>query len=130
MKEVKLTVTPSFEDDRGAIIDLLENENINAVTIVTFKRGAIRGNHYHEHTTQWNYVMSGRIRLVSQVPGEAIKESILEKGEFAVTGPNVRHALVGLEDSSVMVFTKGPRGGKEYESDTFRLAEPLVSRAK
>jgi quercetin dioxygenase-like cupin family protein len=130
MKEVKLPVTTSFEDERGAIIDLLENENINAVTIVTFKRGAIRGNHYHKQTTQWNYVMSGRIRLVSQVPGEPVAESVLEKGEFAVTGPNVRHTLVGLEDSSVMVFTKGPRGGKEYESDTFRLAEPLVSQPK
>lgn len=122
----KLPVTPSFKDDRGEIIDLLEDESINAVTIVTFKRGAVRGNHYHKHTTQWNYLMSGSIRLVSQVPGEKIVETVMKPGDFIVTGPNVRHALVGLEDSSVMVFTKGPRGGKEYESDTFRLDEPIA----
>lgn len=122
----KIPVVTSFSDDRGDIVDLLENENINAVTIVTFRKGAIRGNHYHKQTTQWNYVMSGRIKLVSQVPGAAAVETILGPGEFSVSLPNVRHALVGLEDSSVMVFTKGPRGGKEYESDTFRLADPIA----
>jgi hypothetical protein len=35
-----------------------------------------------------------------------------------------------MENSEVMVFTKGPRGGKEYESDTFRLGVPLVSSDK
>lgn len=125
MKKISLPV--SFKDERGEIIDLLENESINAVTIVTFSKGAVRGNHYHKQTVQWNYVMSGKIKLFSQDPGGAVEETILDQGEFAVTVANVRHTLVGLEDSSVMVFTKGPRGGKEYESDTFRLDAPLVS---
>jgi len=122
-----IRLKPSFKDDRGEIIDLLENENINAVTIITFKRGAVRGNHYHKHTTQWNYVMNGRIKLVSQNPGEAVVETVMNSGDFVATGPNVRHALVGLEDSTLMVFTKGPRGGKEYESDTYRLEVPLAT---
>ena len=123
----KIKVVPSFTDGRGEIVDLLENESINAVTIVTFKRGAVRGNHYHKLTTQWNYLMSGSIKLVSQVPGEPVVETIMQSGDFVVTGPNVRHALIGLDESSLMVFTKGPRGGKEYETDTFRLEKPLAS---
>jgi quercetin dioxygenase-like cupin family protein len=122
----KIKVETSFADHRGEIIDLLENENINAVTIVTFRSGAVRGNHLHKQTTQWNYVMEGRIKLVSQAPGQDVEETTMEPGDFAATGPNVAHALVGLEDSKVMVFTKGPRGGKEYESDTYRLDIPLV----
>lgn len=122
----KIDVAPAFKDARGEIIDLLENENINAVTVITFAPGAVRGNHYHKQTTQWNYVMSGKIKLVSQVPGEQVVETIMEAGDFVVTGPEVRHALVGLEQSTLMVFTKGPRGGKEYEADTFRLKEPLA----
>ena len=43
-----------------------------------------------------------------------------------MTIPMEKHALVGLEDSEMLVFTEGPRGGKEYESDTFRLDNPLV----
>lgn len=123
----KIPVVPSFKDERGEIIDLLENENINAVTIVTFHKGAVRGNHYHKETTQWNYLMSGSIKLVSQVPSQEVEETIMKPGDFIVTGPNVRHALVGLADSQLMVFTKGPRGGKEYESDTFRLDKPITT---
>jgi quercetin dioxygenase-like cupin family protein len=123
----KIKVVPSFTDGRGEIVDLLENESINAVTIVTFKRGAVRGNHYHKLTTQWNYLMSGSIKLVSQVPGGQLVETIMQPGDFVAIGPNVRHALLGLDESSLMVFTKGPRGGKEYETDTFRLEKPLAS---
>lgn len=123
----KIKIETSFADHRGEIIDLLENENINAVTIVTFRRGAVRGNHFHKQTTQWNYLMEGSIKLVSQTPAGRIEETTMAPGDFVATGPNVAHALVGLEDSKVMVFTKGPRGGKEYESDTYRLEVPLVS---
>jgi quercetin dioxygenase-like cupin family protein len=47
-------------------------------------------------------------------------------GDLVATGPNERHALQGIEESTLMVFTRGPRGGKEYESDTFRLEVPLI----
>jgi len=123
----KINLTPAFKDDRGEITDLLENENINAITRITFRKGAVRANHYHKQTTQWNYVVAGSIKLVSQEPGQPPAETILGPGEFAVTGPNVSHALVALEESDLLVFTKGPRGGKEYESDTFRLETPLAT---
>lgn len=122
----KFTTPVSFSDHRGAIIDLIENEAINSVTMITFTKGAVRANHFHKETTQWNYVVSGRIRLVSELPGEAPVEAILEKGDLAATYPMEKHALLGLEDAEVLVFTKGPRGGKEYESDTFRLDKPLI----
>jgi quercetin dioxygenase-like cupin family protein len=114
------------QDDRGVIIDLVENSNINAVTYITLKRGAVRGNHYHKKTTQWNYVIAGEIKFVTQADDEPVKEAILGKGDFAVTEPMEKHALVGLQDAEILVFTQGPRGGKEYESDTFRLETPLA----
>jgi quercetin dioxygenase-like cupin family protein len=122
-----IKVKPSFRDERGEIIDLLENENINAITIVTFKEGAVRGNHFHKKTIQWNYLISGRIRFFSQEPGGQVVDTVMQPGDFVVTGIGIRHALVGLEDSTLMVFTKGPRGGKEYESDTYRLEVPLAT---
>jgi quercetin dioxygenase-like cupin family protein len=121
-----IEVAPSFVDERGEIIDLLENESINAVTIVTFKKGAVRGNHYHKHTSQWNYLISGKIKLVTQNLAGGREEAVMKRGDFVLLGPNVRHALVGVEDSELIVFTQGPRGGKEYESDTYRLDVPLI----
>ena len=36
------------------------------------------------------------------------------------------HAIKALSYSEILVFTKGPRGGKEYESDTYRLKKNLI----
>lgn len=123
----KIPIAVSFHDSRGDIMDLLDNEVINAVTIITFTKGAVRANHYHKHTTQWNYVLSGKIRIIAQFPGEKESEMLLGSGEFVATKPNESHALQALEDSEVLILTKGPRGGKEYETDTFRLGIPLIA---
>jgi quercetin dioxygenase-like cupin family protein len=126
MKKIEYQV--AFGDDRGEIFDLIENESINAITRITIRKGAVRGNHYHKATWQWNYVVSGTMKLVTQMPNEEKQEIILRGGDLAVTEPRERHALVGVDDCDVLVFTKGPRGGKEYESDTFRLEIPLVPK--
>lgn len=126
----KLNRRKAHEDERGHIIDLLENETVNAVTLVTFRAGAVRGNHYHKHTVQWNYLMSGSIKLLSQTGDDPVAEIFMRPGDFVITAENERHALVALEDSELMVFTRGPRGGKEYESDTYRLEVPLATATR
>jgi oxalate decarboxylase/phosphoglucose isomerase-like protein (cupin superfamily) len=126
MKKINIEVT--FSDSRGEITDLIENEVINAVTLVTLRTGAIRGNHYHTETSQWNYLVSGEVEYVYRDrDGETIENSVMLKGDLILTPPGEHHALVGLSDSELLVFTKGPRGGKEYESDTIRLEQPLRS---
>ncbi len=122
----KIELRASFSDKRGEIIDLMENAAIDAVTILTFKKNAVRANHYHKKTTQWNYLISGKILIRTQKPGEEVKEMVMNPGGFVVTPPNESHALKALEDSKLLVLTKGPRMGKEYESDTFRLKVPLI----
>ena len=123
MKKLKIKI--NFKDHRGIISDIIENENINAITLLTIKKGKVRGNHYHKKTFQWNYIISGKMKLVTKKNG--IKKSItLNKDDVAVTIPLEQHALVGVTNCKVLVFTKGPRGGKEYESDTYRLKSPLA----
>ncbi len=122
----KIDLPVSHEDDRGVIVDLLEDEDINAVTLITFATGAVRANHYHKKTTQWNYVISGKIRLLTKLSEGEVNEVIMHPGELYETVPGEQHALQGLNESSLLVFTRGPRGGKEYESDTYRLDIPLI----
>lgn len=116
----------AFTDERGAITDLITDDDINAVTLITFVEGAVRANHYHEHTTQWNYVIRGEILLVTQFPNEEKQETVLGAGGFAVTRASERHALKALTQAEVLIITKGPRAGSQYENDTFRLSEPLI----
>jgi quercetin dioxygenase-like cupin family protein len=116
----------SHSDERGVIIDLITDNPINAVSYVTLKKGFIRGNHYHKYTTQYNYVISGKLLVVTQKEDEGKSKTILDKGSMCMTIPMEKHAMYALEDTEIMVFTKGPDGGKEFQSDTFPLLEPLI----
>ena len=124
MKKIKLKI--AHKDNRGEIIDILENEKINSITLITLKKGAIRGNHYHKKTYQWNYLISGEITYFYKKKDKKKNKIILSPGEMILSPPNEEHALKANKKSLLMVFTKGPRGGKEYESDTFRLEKKLV----
>lgn len=115
----------SFRDERGEITDILAKEPIEYVTLITQAKGTTRGNHYHKETIQWNYVLSGRLKLLTQLPGDSVMSTVLEVGDLAVTVQDERHAIEALEDSVFLVLTRGVRGGADYEKDTFRLAQPL-----
>lgn len=107
-----------FEDERGVIQDLLGG--IDSVTEIFTKAGAIRGNHVHQFTTQWTYVVSGKLRVVHRLPATTISWGF-GPGELITELPGVAHAWQAIEDTTVLVFTKGPRSGKDYENDVIRL---------
>ena len=110
----------NHKDDRGVISDILQ-KNINSVTFITIKKGKIRANHFHKKTIQWNYILEGKVNLF-------YKKNINSKSvkKIAVCNEHEPHALQAVTDCELLVFTKGPRQGKNYESDTFRLKDPLV----
>ena len=131
---MKHKLVPAFEDDRGLILDILEGESVDAVTYISFKNRAIRANHFHKETIQWNYVLSGKLKYCNRVidknlleDGESeATEEILYPGDFCVSYPWEAHAFQGIEDSEMLVLTRGPRSGMNYEKDTFRLENPLI----
>src|SRR5208282_4618017 len=113
----------TFKDERGIIVDILEN--IDSVTIIHSYAGAIRGNHYHKETHQWTYIVSGKTRVVTQVNGATRGDVVESAGALIYHAPGTQHAFQAIEDTKWLVFTRGPRKGKDYESDTYRLEEPL-----
>ncbi len=120
-----IKITPDAEDERGTIADILRQEVIDSVTLITSRKGALRGNHYHKETIQYVYVMKGRLKALSQMPGEPARSAVLGKGDLIVNVAHERHAFLALEDSEFLVLTKGPRGGENYEDDTYRLDTPI-----
>jgi quercetin dioxygenase-like cupin family protein len=112
-------VADRFEDERGVIQDL--TGAVDAVTEIRTFKGAIRGNHVHYATTQWTYIVSGLMRIVTSAPGGERQDIVYRPGEVACEEPGVAHAWEALENTVCLVFTKGPRSGENYESDTHRL---------
>lgn len=122
-----MLIKPVHADKRGEIIDILTKTDIDSVTIVTFNVNAIRANHYHKYTTQWNYVLTGEIEYYSMnMIDRKIEKKVLHAGHLIVSPPNTAHALKANQKSKILILTKGPRSGDNYETDTFRLMEPLI----
>ena len=111
-----------FEDTRGVIQDLLGP--VDAVTEIFTRKGAVRGNHVHQRTTQYTYIASGVLLVATQPDVTHTQE--YGPGQLVVESPGVPHAWKALADTKVLVFTCGPRSGEAYESDTQRLEVPLL----
>lgn len=118
----------NFEDARGQIRDILTHEQIDAVTLITYAAGAVRANHYHEHSIQWDYVISGKLECYTRdgFDGETHMQ-VISAGDVVKHPIGEHHALKALEDSVMLSLTKGPRNGEDYEKDVIRLEQPLVS---
>jgi len=116
---------PNHQDERGIINDILYDEPIDHVTVITSAKGVQRGDHYHKETIQWVYLYSGELKSLTQKDSEKVVSVVLKPGDLVKAEKLEHHALLALEDSVFFVFTRGPRGGNDYESDTFRLRNPL-----
>jgi dTDP-4-dehydrorhamnose 3,5-epimerase-like enzyme len=116
----------AFQDKRGEILDILKKGHIEYVTLIRSRKNAVRGNHYHKETYQHLYVLEGKLRAVSKMPGKAPTEAVLGPNDLILSVPEEHHAFEALEDSTFLVLTRGPRGGEDYEKDTFRLDVPLI----
>lgn len=120
----------TFEDERGIIEDLKVGKDWS-VTYISFKKGAVRGNHYHEKTVQVDYIISGKLvcakaKAVIDPEYQDIEYSVVKSGDVVTHIPFVSHSYQALEDSAMVSMCKGVRIGENYEEDTFRLETPLL----
>ena len=116
-----------FEDNRGAIRDILVKEKIDFVTIIFNKKNSVRGNHYHKKTVQYLYVLEGSILVASKFEGKEIEKKVLTEGDLLLNEPFEWHAIKSIEDSKLLILTRGLRGGNDYEADTFKIDEPILT---
>jgi len=129
---MRKTLKNNFKDKRGRIVDIFVNEPKDHCTLVTFNKGAIRGNHYHKKSIQYSFVLSGKLIMLSARVNnnghitKKIKKEILVKNSFIIHKPFHAHAFKAITKSNLLAFADGKRGGKNYEKDTFRLKTKLI----
>lgn len=108
------------EDERGVIEDMKVGKDWS-VTYISFKKGAVRGNHLHNQTLQHDFVLSGKFQFKH---GHSSK--FIEAGDEVTISPGIAHAYKALEDGEIVSMCKGVRIGENYEEDTVRLKEKLL----
>jgi quercetin dioxygenase-like cupin family protein len=115
-------IDPAFSDDRGSITDVLDKA-ISHVGLITFTKGAVRAKHYHKQSTQYDYIVNGKIRLVVCKPdGSEREDHVLEAGMATEVPPGIVHTYIAEEESSMIDITTLSRADNGYEEDTIRVS--------
>ena len=129
MKREKLKV--DFKDERGSIMDVIEGRPFGHCVIITCKKGATRGNHFHKFSAQSDFIISGKFAMYGMKKGsKKIERFVVTKNDVTHWDKGEAHEFETLEDGVFLSFVKGPRGGNNYEKDTFRLQIPLHEQFK
>lgn len=116
----------NFEDARGRIMDIFENAPKEHCVILTTKKGGVRGNHYHNNSLQYDFIISGKMKIFGQKVGsKKIETKIVGADSWLEWDKNEAHEFVAIEDTTFITFVNGPRGGEKFETDTIRLKTPL-----
>ena len=111
-------------DQRGTITDIFYGKTMNHGCIITNEPGAVRGNHYHKFTTQYTLVLNGTLNYYSKPVDstEPVQMFVAGHGDMIISEPMEIHAMkTGDHGCTFMAFAEGPRGGEDYESDTYRV---------
>ena len=89
------------EDDRGSFQGVVNKYTWGEINHITTRAGVVRGNHYHRHTQELFYILSGRVRIEIHhlVTGEK-HDFIAEPGNAYIVDPYEVHRFTTLEDSA------------------------------
>ena len=129
---MKKILKNNYKNKRGKIVDIFVNNPKDHCTLVTFNKGATRGNHFHKKSTQYSFVISGKLLLLSARVNKngnlvgKIKKEILSKNYLVAHKPFYAHAFKAITKVNLLAFADGKRGGRDYEKDTFRLEKKLI----
>ena len=116
-----------FEDERGAIRDILVKEKIDFVTIIFNKKNAVRGKSLSQRKQSSTFMFwRGQSLLLQNLRAKKLKK-VLSEGDLLLNEPLEWHAIKSIEDSKLLILTRGLRGGDDYEADTFKIDTPILT---
>jgi dTDP-4-dehydrorhamnose 3,5-epimerase-like enzyme len=100
-------------DDRGYGLNLLAASGMTSKPIgdlhaVSMKPGKIRGNHYHEKSTEWLLFLGGKAKLVwREVGGNSINSVVISglTPSLYEIPPNVEHAVINEDQHEIYLVS-------------------------
>ena len=113
--KIRITESASQRDDRGFLAMPISDDQLSSIHnihIASIRPGCIRGNHYHEHQTEYICVLGGRSTFLA-VDNESDKRTELtldgEKCPLIEVPPNVTHALKNTGEEMVYIVCYSDR---------------------
>lgn len=107
----ELTELITHFDDRGCLAEILRDdeikEDIKQIYFSISKKGAIRGNHYHEQKIEWFSVLKGEGTLVLEDNYTKKREVLTLRGDkpkIVKIPPQTSHAIQNLSDEKMFLL--------------------------
>ena len=98
----KLACDFEFADDRGTLVQLV-HDGWRQINVITSKKGAVRGGHYHKFNQEAFYIVSGSLELT-------VNDSVysFRQGDFFSIEPFDLHSFRFWEDTIlVSMYSEG-----------------------
>lgn len=106
-----------FRDARGELVQLVHT-GYEQVNVLASRAGTIRGGHYHKHSREAFYVISGSVALTFRRDGRQ-EQRTFYAGEFFLIHPYVVHSMDFSEDCVLVGLYDHCVEGKNGEKDIF-----------
>ena len=104
MKIIKLK--KNFKDKRGYISDIFYKKNINHVSLISSKKGSIRGNNYFKNNYQYIFNLGNSFEYwYKKVDRKRLYKKIVKKNQLIETPPYEVHALKFITDNQLIEFS-------------------------
>lgn len=100
----------AFSDERGNLTQLVSS-GYKQFNVITSKKGAVRGRHYHKLNNEAFYVISGKLHLEVAFD-DYVENHTFCSGSFFRIDANVTHSFMFAEDTLlVSMYDKGVETG-------------------
>ena len=137
-----VTVIPlrALPDERGSFLKILMRGQLPApaifgeIYLTTAHRGAMKGRHFHAHSTEWFCLLGGRSRvwLRSLQPSAGpvhVLDLSAERPCLVVVPPHIAHGFENPADEPMVLLAYADRPYDPADTDTFPypLGEDAIS---
>ena len=105
-----------MQDERGRFLGITNSGPWNEINMLESRAGAVRGGHYHKHTTEAFYIICGKIEIeIRNLDNNTIEVFSAKQDDVFIIEPMEIHTFKILTDSkwinmlsSSMDQTNGP----------------------
>ncbi len=104
MKIIKLK--KDFEDKRGIISDLFYDKSIKHISLISSKKGSVRGNNYFKKNYQYIYNLGTTFEYwYKKIGQKKVKKKLIKKNQLLLTPPLEVHALKFHTNNKLLEFS-------------------------
>ena len=99
-------ISPILKDERGLFFEVVNKIDVKHIVVTTFTKGAIRGNQYRKNMDQYFFLISGKLKIITQLVNENTKkENFLTQGTMAYIPRGTAFVSVAEEKSILLEFS-------------------------